>query len=113
MIECNILMEYAVIETGGKQYRVKKGDVLSVEKLSGGKNGEILLDKVLLYVSDSDIKIGNPYLANLKVKAKILANLKGDKIRVVKFRAKSRYRRTTGHRQSILRIEIQKIEVSK
>ena len=102
-------MEYVVFETGGKQYKVGKGQVLEVENLPEVKNGSISFDKVLLFVSDSDVKIGKPYLVNFAVRAKILENLKGKKIRVARFKAKSRYRRIRGHRQSLSRIQIQDI----
>jgi len=102
-------MEYVVFETGGKQYKVGKGQVLEVENLPEVKNGSISFDKVLLFVSDSDVKIGKPYLVNFTVRAKILENLKGEKIRVARFKAKSRYRRIRGHRQSLSRIQIQDI----
>ena len=103
------VMEYVVFETGGKQYKVGKGQVLEVENLPEVKNGSISFDKVLLFVSDSDVKIGKPYLVNFTVRAKILENLKGEKIRVARFKAKSRYRRIRGHRQSLSRIQIQDI----
>ena len=102
-------MEYVVFETGAKQYRVGKGQILEVESLTQGKNGSVSFDKVLLYVKDSDVKIGKPYLPKVQVKAKILENLKGRKIRVARFKAKSRYRRVRGHRQSLSRIQIQDI----
>lgn len=102
-------MEYVVFETGGKQYKVEKEQVLEVENLPEVKNGPISFDKVLLFVSGSDVKIGKPYLANFAVRAKVLGSLKGKKIRVARFKAKSRYRRIRGHRQSISRIQIQDI----
>lgn len=103
-------MQYAVIETGGKQYKVKKGDILDIDNLPESKNGTVVFDKALLYVNDSDVKIGKPYLANFKVYAKILANLKGEKIRVARFKAKSKYRKVTGFRAFLTRIQIDKIE---
>ena len=102
-------MEYVVLETGGKQYRVEKGQILEVENLPEVKNGFISFDKVLLLVSNSDVKIGKPYLVSFAVRAKILESLKGKKIRVARFKAKSRYRRVRGHRQSLSRIQIEKI----
>ena len=102
-------MEYVVFETGGKQYKVEKGQVLEVENLSEVKNGFISFDKVLLFVSNADVKIGKPYLVNFAVHARILESLKGKKIRVARFKAKSKYRRVRGHRQSLSRIQIEKI----
>lgn len=102
-------MKYAIIETGGKQYKVENGTIIEIEKLQGSKNGIVSFDKVLLYVDDSDVKIGKPYLTEYIVRAKHLSDFKGDKIRVAKFRAKSRYRRVRGHRQSLSRVQIQDI----
>lgn len=102
-------MGYAIIETGGKQYKVENGTVIEIEKLQGSKNGAVSFDKVLLYVDDSDVKIGKPYLTEYIVRAKFLSDFKGDKIRVARFRAKSRYRRVHGHRQSLSRVQIQDI----
>jgi len=100
-------MEYVVFETGGKQYKVEKRQVIEVENLPVAKNGSISFDKVLLYVSDSGVKIGKPYIINLKVKAKILENIKGKKIKVARFKAKSRHRRVIGYRPFISRIQIE------
>ena len=105
-------MEYVVFETGGKQYKANHGQVLDAESIPGAKNGFVSFEKVLLYVKDSDVKIGKPYLANFQIKAKILENLKMEKIRVARFKAKSRYRKVRGHRQSISRIQIEKIITS-
>lgn len=102
-------MEYIVIETGGKQYRVSKGSVIEVEKLVAVKDGRVSFDKVLLLVSGERVEIGKPYLNNISVSGKVLENFKGDKIRVSKFRAKSRYRKTQGHRQNLTRVEIEGI----
>jgi large subunit ribosomal protein L21 len=106
-------MEYAVIQTGGKQYKVKKGQIIDVENLDQAKNGSLIIDKVLLYVKDSDIKIGKPYIANIKVKAKTIDNLRGKKIRVARFAAKVRHRRAIGFRSSITRLLIEEITASK
>jgi len=100
---------YAVIKTGGKQYKVSEGDIIEVERLSAKDKEDFLFDKVLLYVADSTVKVGKPYLAEVVVKGIILGAKKGKKIRVSKFKAKSRYRRTTGHRQSLTQVKIEKI----
>lgn len=102
-------MEYIVFETGGKQYKVEKGQVLEVENLPEAKNNLVSFKKILLYVNDSDVKVGKPYLENFAVQAKVLENFKGEKIRVARFKAKSRYRKVRGHRQSLSRIEIHEI----
>jgi large subunit ribosomal protein L21 len=99
---------FAIIETGGKQYLVKKGDKIQVEKLSGDAGSVIKFDKVLLTSSGSDVTVGKPYVTSV-VEAKILKQGRGDKVRVFKYRAKSKYRRTQGHRQHFTEVEITKI----
>lgn len=105
-------MEYAVIETGGKQYIVKIGDILEVDKLPAEKNGSVTFDAVLLYVTNSTVKIGTPTVSAIRVKAKVLEQIKGEKIHVRKFKAKSRYRRVMGFRPLLTRVQIEKIEAS-
>ena len=102
-------MKYAVIKSGGKQYKVSEGDIIEVDRLPFEKDGKVLFDEVLLLVSDSGLKIGKPTLSNEKVEGKILDNIKGDKIRVSKFKSKVRYRRVTGFRASLSRVKIEKI----
>ena len=106
-------MDYAVIQTGGKQYKVNKGMVLEVENLGTEPQKSLTFDKVLLVVTDGKVQVGKPYVTDFAVSAKVLENGKGEKIRVSKFRAKSRYRRVTGHRQLITKIEITGIESAK
>lgn len=105
-------MKYAVIRTGGKQYKVSEGDVLEIEKIEGKEKDKIVLDQVLLVRQEKKLLIGKPFLAKAKVKAEILAQFKDKKIRVAKFKAKSRYRRVRGHRQQKTKIKILKIPVS-
>ena len=99
---------YAVIETGGKQYLVKEGDSLAVEKLAGEKGTELVFDKVLLLASadGSNVQIGTPYLTGVTVKAMIDAQARTKKIRVVKYKRKVRYRRVHGHRQHVTKVKI-------
>lgn len=106
-------MEYAVVRSGGKQYKVSIGDVLGLEYLAGEKDQKINIDEVLLYSNDDKVKIGTPNLAGMSVTAVILEHFKGDKIRVAKFKAKSRYRRVTGHRQKMTRVKIESINNKK
>lgn len=106
-------MEYVVFETGGKQYKAQKGEIIEVDNLPAAKNGSVSFEKVLLYVRDSDVKIGKPYIENIKVKAKILENLKGEKIRVARFAAKTRHRRVIGFRPFVSRIQIEGITPAK
>lgn len=101
---------YAIIETGGKQYRVSEGDVLRIEKLSADEGETIELDKVLAVSNDSGLQVGKPWLKEAKVMAKILQHGKADKIIVFKYKPKKNYRRKQGHRQPFTEIQIEKIE---
>ncbi|NLH45496.1 MAG: 50S ribosomal protein L21 [Acholeplasmataceae bacterium] len=101
---------YAIIQTGGKQYRVSEGDVLSVEKLPVAEGEEVVFDQVLTVVADGDVKIGKPVLEGAKVTAKVVEHGKGEKILVFKYKAKSNYRKRQGHRQPYTKVEISKIE---
>ena len=103
-------MEYAVIRVGGKQYKVSKGDILEVDKQDVKANEQVTFDDVLLFASNGKTKIGNPRVSDIKVKAKVLEQKKGKKIRVAKFKAKVRYRRVMGFRPQLTRLEIVDIE---
>ena len=96
---------YAVIKTGGKQYRVAKGDQLRVEKLPGDVGQAITFEEVLLVGGDA-LKIGRPLVAGAKVEAKIVAQDRAKKIIVFKFRRRKNYRRKNGHRQPFTALEI-------
>ena len=99
---------YAVIATGGKQYRVEEGDVLRVEKLDAEEGATVALDKVLMVGAGDDVEIGTPYVKG-KVSAKIKAHGRGDKVEIVKFRRRKHHRKQMGHRQSYTELEIKKI----
>ncbi|MEW6407372.1 MAG: 50S ribosomal protein L21 [Patescibacteria group bacterium] len=101
---------FAIIKTGGKQYKVKEGDVLDVELL-GLKEKEVTFSEVLLISDDkNNIRIGTPFVSSAKVKAKVIApEIKGEKIYIIKYKPKKRYRRKTGHRQKYTRVKIEKI----
>ena len=101
---------YAIIRTGGKQYRVSEGDVLNVEKLNVEEGQEVVFDEVLTVVNDGDVKVGAPTVAGAKVTAKVAKQGKADKICVFKYRAKSNYRKRQGHRQPFTQVEITSIE---
>ncbi|MBE9526052.1 MAG: 50S ribosomal protein L21 [Proteobacteria bacterium] len=101
---------YAIVATGGKQYRVKEGETLRVEKLSADAGEKVELENVLLVGEGEDIKIGAPYLDGAKVTATVVANGRGDKVKIVKFRRRKHSRRTMGHRQSYTEIEITSIK---
>ena len=98
---------FAVIKTGGKQYLIKEGDKLKVEKLEGKEGDKIVLEEVLL----ADEKMGVPLVEGAKVEAKILKQGKAKKVTVVKYKPKIRYKKTTGHRQLFTEIQIEKISV--
>lgn len=102
-------MTNAVIETGGKQYLVAPKDKVIIEKLEVNEGDTITFDNVLLVDNDGSVKVGKPYLAGAKVTAKVLAQQRGEKLIVFKYRAKSRYRRKQGHRQSETVVEIETI----
>jgi large subunit ribosomal protein L21 len=101
---------YAVIATGGKQYRVSEGDVIFVEKLAGEVDESLVFNDVLTVVKDGDVKIGAPYLDGAKVTAKVLKQGKDKKILVYKYKSKANYRRRAGHRQPYTKVSIEKIE---
>ena len=101
---------YAVIKTGGKQYRVSEGDVLNVEKLAGEVGENIVFDTVLTVVNDGEVMIGKPVVEGAKVTAKVVEHGKAKKIFVFKYRAKSNYRKRQGHRQPYTQVEITSIE---
>jgi large subunit ribosomal protein L21 len=102
-------MTHAVIETGGKQYLVSPKDKVTIEKLELKVGESITFDKVLLVADGSKVSLGKPYLTDAKVKGKVIAQQKADKLVVFKYRAKSRYRRKYGHRQQQTVVEIESI----
>ncbi len=97
---------YAVISTGGRQYRVKQGDELRVEKLPGNPGDEIEFDKVLLVGEGADITLGTPYIPSARVKAAIVKQGRGKKIVVFKFKRRKASRKKTGHRQDYTGVRI-------
>ena len=105
-------MKYAVIKTGGKQYKISEGQVLTVEKLdqpsSNEKDKAIEFDEVLLLVNDGKVKVGQPKIQS-NVKARVIDQVKGKKIYVSKYKAKTGYRRRIGHRQNFTKVLIEKI----
>ena len=100
---------YAVIQTGGKQYRVQPGDVIDVEKLEDEVGSRIDLSSVLLVGEDDAVSVGTPTVDGAKVTAEIADQFRGPKIIVYKYKAKTRYRRKNGHRQSYTRLRIRHI----
>lgn len=101
---------YAIIETGGKQYRVQEGETLNIEKLSAEAGEKVEIEKVLAVINGEDIKIGTPLVQGAKVILKVLRNGRDKKIIVFKFKAKKNYRRKQGHRQPFSQVIVEKIE---
>lgn len=102
---------YAIIETGGKQYRVEEGSILDVEMLAAEVGTEVGFDRVLAVKKETRLEVGQPYLSGVLVRGKVLDHGKAKKIIVFKFKAKKNYRRKQGHRQPFTRVLIEKIEV--
>lgn len=101
---------WAVIRTGGKQYKVAVGDTVAVEKLQTNGKDSVVFDDILLVNKAGSLTVGKPKVEKAKVGAKLLGDFRDKKIRVVKYKSKSRYLRTTGHRQTKTKIQIEKIE---
>nr|VFK63280.1 MAG: large subunit ribosomal protein L21 [Candidatus Kentron sp. UNK]VFK70794.1 MAG: large subunit ribosomal protein L21 [Candidatus Kentron sp. UNK] len=97
---------YAVVMTGGKQYRIQVGDSLRVEKLAAEEGASVTLDKVLMVGAGEDVTVGTPYIEGGNVSAKVTSHGRGKKIRIVKFKRRKSYRRTQGHRQNFTELEI-------
>jgi large subunit ribosomal protein L21 len=99
---------YAIVETGGKQYRVKPGDTVAVERLSGEPGETLDLDRVLLIAGNGndEARIGSPGVAGAIVRAEVVDHFRGEKIIIFRYKSKVRYRRKTGHRQSLTRLRI-------
>ncbi len=99
----------AVIKTGGKQYLVSAGQEIKIEKIPGKVGDKVYFDQVLLVNQQEGLKIGQPLVKNIKVEGEIVNQLKGKKIKVFKYKAKSRYRRQKGHRQQLTLVKINTI----
>lgn len=99
---------YAVIETGGKQYRVQEGDVITVEKLNVAAGEKVVFDKVLLMSDGKEVKVGTPYLTEA-VTGSVVENGKGKKVIIFKYKAKKDYRKKQGHRQPYTMVKIESL----
>lgn len=102
---------YAIVETGGKQYKVAVGDTLKVEKLAAEAGSVVALDKVLAVIDEKKSNMGNPYIAGAVVNAEVIVSGKGDKIIVHKQRPRRVYRKTNGHRQPYTTLKIKDMSV--
>lgn len=101
---------YAIIKTGGKQYKVSEGDEIIIEKLEVEENSSVTFEEVLAIIDGDDAKIGTPKVEGAKVTATVVKNGKGPKIRIFKYKHKTNYRRRQGHRQPFTKVKIEKIE---
>jgi len=106
-------MKYAVIKYSDKQIKVKEGDEILLPKINSPQKKKFDIDKVLLLVDESKVQIGRPYIPNIVVSATVLSHVKGPKVRVFKYKSKSRYRKTKGHRSLLSSIKIDKIKTQK
>ena len=102
---------FAVIKTGGNQYRVSAGDKLRVETIAADEGASVSLDEVLMVGDGDKITIGNPLVGNVSVSAQVLSHGRGRKVDIVKFRRRKHYRRQMGHRQNFTELEITGIQV--
>ena len=102
-------MNYAIIETGGKQYKVTEGQTINVERLQAEEGGSVQLDKVLLLADGENITVGKPLVEGARVMATVKENGKGDKIIVFKKKRRKQYKRKQGHRQGFTEIKIEKL----
>ena len=100
---------YAIIETGGKQYKVQNGDQIKVEKLNAEAGSAVVFDKVLAAGEGADIKVGTPYLEGLTVEGEVVESGKGDKVIIFKYKSKKDYRKKQGHRQPYTLVEIKAV----
>ncbi len=101
---------YAIIETGGKQYKVQPGDVIDLERLEVGEDNTVEFDKVLAVSDDNDLQIGSPILEGATVAAELVDQLRGKKLIVFKMKKRKGYRRKQGHRQELSRVRIVEIK---
>lgn len=102
---------YAIVRTGGKQYRVSEGDTIDVERLSTPEGERVDLQEVLLVAEDGRVTVGTPTVPDVKVVAEVVSHGRGPKLIVFRYKAKTRYRRKTGHRQDFTRLAVQRIQV--
>ena len=101
---------YAIVDTGGKQYKVKKDETLRIEKIPGEVGSQVSFDKILMLSDDDNVKIGRPVLDDVAVKGHIVEQEKAQKIIVFKYKRRKRYRRKQGHRQQYTAVKIDSIE---
>jgi large subunit ribosomal protein L21 len=103
------IVMFAVVETGGKQYRVKRGSVLNVEKLSGSVGEQLAFENVLLLSEEGRLTIGNPFIPGSTVQVTVLSEFRAKKVRIFKMKQRKRYRRSQGHRQYYSKVRVDDI----
>ena len=103
---------YAIIETGGKQYKVQEGDTLRIELLKEAPGETVGIDRVLTVVKDDKAMIGKPVVEGAKVVLKVLEHGKGEKVLIFKYKSKKKYRKTRGHRQPYTEVLVEKLEIN-
>jgi large subunit ribosomal protein L21 len=99
-------VDFAIIETGGKQHKITPDAQILTEKIEGAQGDKITFDKVLMVVEGEKVTVGNPYIEGMSLEAEVIDQEKGKKIRILRFRNKSRHRRLQGHRQSLTRVSL-------
>ncbi len=109
--EEEVLLVYAIIENGGKQYKVQEGDIVFVDRLAAEEGSTVVFDKVLAVSGENGLNVGTPFVAGASVTAKVIEHGKDRKIIVFKFKPKKNYRRKQGHRQPHTKVQIEKISV--
>ena len=102
---------YAVIKTGGKQYKVSEGDLLKIEKISGDKGSVISFGEVLMVAKDGDVRIGRPFVEGVRVIGEIIDDARGPKISIFKMKRRKGFRKKTGHRQNLTQLKIKEISL--
>jgi large subunit ribosomal protein L21 len=101
---------YAVVKSGGKEYRISKGDILRVEKIGGKVGDQVAIKEVMLVSQEGQVRVGNPYLANAVVTGEIIQELKGSKVQTFKMKKRKNYRRFKGHRQTYTYLKVNDIQ---
>lgn len=103
---------YAVVKTGGKEYRISPGDLIRVEKMEGKVGDQVTMEEVLMVSHEDQVQVGNPLLANAVITGEIVQQMKGKKVLTYKMKRRKNYRRTKGHRQTYTYIRVNDITVS-
>ncbi len=101
---------YAVVKSGGKEYRVSKGDIFRVEKMGGEVGDQVAIKEVLLVSQEGQVQVGNPYLTNAVVTGEIIQEIKGRKVQTFKMKKRKNYRRFKGHRQTYTYLKVNDIQ---